>query len=158
MCILLFIQSRLFPARCVPGQAHHAKMDLSFGHQFSSAVPLNISRCFRQKDFQQISREYPAILHKSCEWHITINTFKADLAKKTKPKNNFVHGFLLFYVRLLCSINFCFGPVEMRQFKNNCSGLKIDWDLLRVQLLTECVVCHYILLFYTNFCRLGLQT
>ena len=28
---------------------------------------------------------------------------------------------------LLCSINFCFGPVEMRQFKNNCSGLKIDW-------------------------------
>ena len=30
-------------------------------------------------------------------------------------------------MRLLCSINFCFGPVEMRQFKNNCSGLKIDW-------------------------------
>ena len=23
------------------------------------------------------------------------------------------------FVRLLCSINFCFGPVEMRQFKNN---------------------------------------
>ena len=155
MCILLFIQSRLFPARCVPGQAHHAKMDLSFGHQFSSAVPLNISWCFRQKDFQQISREYPAILHKSCEWHITINTFKADLAKK---KSFFLHEFLLFYVRLLCSINFCFGPVEMRQFKNNCSGLKIDWDLLRVQLLTECVVRHYILLFYTNFCRFCLQT
>jgi len=38
-----------------------------------------------------------------------------------------LHEFLLFYVRLLCSINFCFGPVEMRQFKNNCSGLKIDW-------------------------------
>ena len=38
-----------------------------------------------------------------------------------------MHEFLLFYVRLLCSINFCFGPVEMRQFKNNCSGLKIDW-------------------------------
>ena len=34
---------------------------------------------------------------------------------------------LLFYVRLLRSINFCFGPVEMRQFKNNCSDLKIDW-------------------------------
>ena len=34
---------------------------------------------------------------------------------------------MLFYVRLLCIINFCFGPVEMRQFKNNCSGLKIDW-------------------------------
>ena len=30
-------------------------------------------------------------------------------------------------MRLLCSINFCFGSVEMRQFKNNCSGLKIDW-------------------------------
>ena len=30
-------------------------------------------------------------------------------------------------MRLLCSINFCFGPVEMRKFKNNCSGLKIDW-------------------------------
>ena len=36
----------------------------------------------------------------------------------------FLHAFLLFYVRLLCSINLCF---EMRQFKNNCSGLKIDW-------------------------------
>ncbi len=46
----------------------------------------------------------------------------ADLAKKL-----FLHECLLFYVRLLCSINFCFGPVEMRQFKNNCSGLKIDW-------------------------------
>ena len=46
----------------------------------------------------------------------------ADLAKK-----DFLHEFVLFYVRLLCSINFCFGPVEMRQFKNNCSGLKIDW-------------------------------
>ena len=34
-------------------------------------------------------------------------------------------------MRLLCSINFCFGPVEMRQFKNNCSGLKIDWDSQR---------------------------
>ena len=29
-------------------------------------------------------------------------------------------------MRLLCSISFCFGPVEMRQFKNNCGGLKID--------------------------------
>ena len=28
-------------------------------------------------------------------------------------------------MRLFCSITFCFGPVEMRQFKNNCSGLKI---------------------------------
>ena len=47
----------------------------------------------------------------------------ADLAKK----NDFLHAFLLFYVRLLCSINFCFGLVEMRQFRNKCSGLKIDW-------------------------------
>ena len=44
-------------------------------------------------------------------------------------KKDFSHEFLLFYVQLLCSINFCFGPVEMRQFKNNCSGIKIDWDL-----------------------------
>ena len=35
--------------------------------------------------------------------------------------------FVLFYMQLLCSINFCFGPFEMWQFKNNCSGLKIDW-------------------------------
>ena len=28
---------------------------------------------------------------------------------------------------IICSIHFCFGPVEMRQFKNNYSGLKIDW-------------------------------
>ena len=34
---------------------------------------------------------------------------------------------LLFYVWLLWSINFCFGPVEIRQFKNNFNGLKIDW-------------------------------
>ena len=39
----------------------------------------------------------------------------------------FLHEMLLFYVRLLCSINFCCGPVEMRQFKTNSSGLKIDW-------------------------------
>ena len=25
----------------------------------------------------------------------------------------YLHEFLLFYVRLLCSDNFCFGPVEM---------------------------------------------
>ena len=34
---------------------------------------------------------------------------------------------LLFYVRFSCSINFCFGPLEIRQFKNNCSGINIDW-------------------------------
>ena len=38
-------------------------------------------------------------------------------------------NFVLFYMRLLCSINFCFGPFEMRQFKHNGNGLKIDWDL-----------------------------
>ena len=52
----------------------------------------------------------------------------ADLAKK---RVSFCccccfHDFLLFHVRLLYSINFCFGPFEMRQFKNNCSGPKID--------------------------------
>ena len=26
-----------------------------------------------------------------------------------------------------CSINFCFGPLEIWQFKNNCSGIKIAW-------------------------------
>ena len=41
--------------------------------------------------------------------------------KKTNKKTT------LFYVRSLCSINFCSGSVEMRQFKINCSGLKIDW-------------------------------
>ena len=34
---------------------------------------------------------------------------------------NELHEFLLFYVRLLCSINFRFGPFEIRQFKPNCS-------------------------------------
>ena len=42
-----------------------------------------------------------------------------------------MHEFAFFYVRLLCSINFCFGPFESRQFKNNCSGPKIDWGSLR---------------------------
>ena len=42
-------------------------------------------------------------------------------------KKDCLHEFLLFYVRLSCSINLYFGPVEMRQFQNNCSGLKIDW-------------------------------
>ena len=44
-------------------------------------------------------------------------------------KKYFLHELLLFFVRLLCSISFCFGPFEMRQFKNNCSGLKTDWGL-----------------------------
>ena len=35
----------------------------------------------------------------------------------------------LFFRRFFCSINFCFGPFEIRQFKTNCSGLKTDLDL-----------------------------
>ena len=59
------------------------------------------------------------------------------------------------------SINFCFGPFEIRQCETNCSGLKIDWGFPHeVQLFTECVlhVRHHIWLFYTCFSRLGLQT
>ena len=37
-------------------------------------------------------------------------------------------------------------------------ALKKIGDLPMVQLFTECVLCHYILLFYTRFCRRGLQT
>ena len=40
--------------------------------------------------------------------------------------------FKLFYVRFLCSINFCFGPFEIQQFKHNCSGIKIDWGSTHV--------------------------
>ena len=66
---------------------------------------------------------------------------------------------IFVYVQFFCSINFCSGPFEIRQFKTNCSVLKIDWGSPHmVQLFTECVLCHYILLFYTHFCRLGLQT
>ena len=38
-------------------------------------------------------------------------------------------NFYCFMCDYYVDINFCFGPVEIRQFKNNCSGLKIDWDL-----------------------------
>ena len=55
------------------------------------------------------------------------NTLKRTGPRKFGKKRDFLHEFVLFYVRLLCSINFCFGSVEMRQFKNNCSGLKIAW-------------------------------
>ena len=58
---------------------------------------------------------------------IFIPFFLKGLAHADLPKNDFLHEFLPFYVRLLCSINFCFGSLEMRQFKNNCIGLKIDW-------------------------------
>ena len=49
--------------------------------------------------------------------------------------------------------------VCVHQFKTNCSVLKTDWGSPHLVLLfTECVLHHYILLFYTRFCRLGLQT
>ena len=68
-------------------------------------------------------------------------------------------NFLLFYVQLLYSINFCFGPFEMWQCKNNCSGLKIDWgshpccSYLQnaYSVITFCCFTHI-------FCRLSLQT
>ena len=44
-----------------------------------------------------------------------------------------------------------FGPFQIRQFKTNCNGLNIylgSPNLLR----------HNIVLFYTRFCGLGLQT
>ena len=46
----------------------------------------------------------------------------ADLAKKL-----FLHEFILFYIQFFCSINFCFGPLEIWHFKKNCSGIKIAW-------------------------------
>ena len=54
--------------------------------------------------------------------------------------------FKLFYVRFLCSINFCFGPFEIQQFKHNCSGIKIDWGSTHV--------CSYLQNAYyvTTFC------
>ena len=66
-----------------------------------------------------------------------------------------INCFMCDYYVALISV---FVLVEMWQFKNNCSGLKIDWGSPPVQLFTECVLCHYILLFYTGFCRLGLET
>ena len=67
-------------------------------------------------------------LYKTIKIHAK-NHFLARSAWATQIwlKNNFQHEFLLFYVQLLCAINFCFGPVEMWLFKNNCCGLKIDW-------------------------------
>ena len=102
--------------------------------------------------------------HVSCKNYVTFTnygtlrnhvTFKNHDALKGAAhadwlKTDFLQEFLWFYVRLLCSINFCFGPVEIQQFKNNCSGLKIDWGP-PMQLFTECVLRHYILLFYTIF-------
>ena len=84
----------------------------------------------------------------------------ADLAKEKLCVVVVVvlHEYLLFYVRFFCGIHFCICPFEIRQFKTNCSVLKIGWGSLHAMyLFTECVL-HYILLFYTRFCRLGLQT
>ena len=41
-------------------------------------------------------------------------------------KKYFLHEFLLFYVQFFWSINFCFGPFDIHQFKTNCSVLKIE--------------------------------
>ena len=50
-------------------------------------------------------------------------------------------------MRFFCSINLCFDPFKIRQFKTNCTVLKIDWDSPHgVQLFTECVLRHYNLL------------
>ena len=44
------------------------------------------------------------------------------------------------------------------------ANLRLWWSKIRleispwVQLFTECILRHYIMLFYTHFCRLGLQT
>ena len=85
-------------------------------------------------------------------------TIKGTGPHRFDPQIFFVEV-LFFYVRFFCSINFCFGPFEIRQFKTNYNVLKIDWGSLHmVQLFPECILCHYILLFYTRFCRLGLQT
>ena len=59
--------------------------------------------------------------------HLYMEMVERDWPAQILLKSDFLHEFLLFYVRLLCIINFCFGPVEVQQFKNNCSGLKIDW-------------------------------
>ena len=50
----------------------------------------------------------------------------ADLAKE-KLFVVVLHEYLLFYVRFFCGIHFCICPFEIRQFKTNCDGLKIDW-------------------------------
>ena len=53
-----------------------------------------------------------------------------------------------FSVRLIPAL----ALFEIRQFKTNSCGLKIDWGSHhRVQLFTECVLRHYILFFYTRF-------
>ena len=59
-----------------------------------------------------------------------------------------------YYVALISALDL----LKSGNLRNNCSGLKIDWGSPRVLLFTECVIRHYILLFYTSFCRLGLQT
>ena len=77
----------------------------------------------------------------------------------THAQHNFLHQLLLFYVQFFCSINFCIGPIEIRQFKTNYGGRKLDWGsphgcsyLQNVYyVITLCCFTHI-------FCRLGLQT
>ena len=76
----------------------------------------------------------------------------ADLAKKTTTI--FCMHFYCFMCDYYVALISCFGPVEMRQFRNNCSGLKIDWESppgaaiygMRITSL------HFVVL--QNFCRL----
>ena len=60
------------------------------------------------------------------KWGVDWHPKNQSSVKETGPRRSghFLFYFLLFYVWLLCSINFCFGPVEIWQFKNNCSGQK----------------------------------
>ena len=52
----------------------------------------------------------------------------AGLAKKLFLNNFGGMNFYCFrYDWFFCSMNVCFGPFEIRQFKTNFSGLKIDW-------------------------------
>ena len=92
------------------------------------------SSCFNFKTISVTDFNSPGIINFHFPWPnygycYSLRQLKglahADLAKK-----HFLYELLLCYVRLLCSINFCFGPVEMRQFKINCSGLEIDWGFL----------------------------
>ena len=76
-----------------------------------------------------------------------------------KNKNKGFSARIFVLGKIFCTANFFFGPFEIRQFKTNYSDLKTDWGSPNgVQLFTECVLRHYILLFYTLFCRLNLQT
>ena len=91
-------------------------LSLQFHLLFYSLFISSLLAVYDYHHYMLFSIRHPIICFKGTDW-----------PKQIWLKNDFLHAFLLFYVRLLCSINFCFGPVEMRQFKNNCIGLKIDW-------------------------------